>query len=287
LQKIPPTTETLMPAPDVSHLPLLELISLRGRVAIITGGARGIGLAIARRLAEAGADIVIADLNEPRASAAAAAVAKHFGVRTLACKLDVADSRSIAATADRSLAELGSLDIWVNNAGVYPVTPCIDLTDEEWDSVNDVNLRGTFLGCREAAKRMRQTSRASKGVILNIASMAGFRGRAGCAHYGATKHAVVGLTKSLAVELGPQGIRVLAVAPTLAETPGVHERRAASMGESAEIMTALEHKVIATIPLGRSAQPDDIARAALFCVSDLAAFVTGTTVFADGGHSAF
>jgi NAD(P)-dependent dehydrogenase (short-subunit alcohol dehydrogenase family) len=276
-----------MPAPDVSHLSLHELISLRGRVAIITGGARGIGLAIARRLAEAGAEITIADLNEPLARAAAAGIANDFGVRTLACELDVTDSRSVAATADRTVAELGSLDIWVNNAGIYPVSPCVDLTDEEWDSVNDVNLRGTFLGCREAAKRMRQTAHASKGVILNIASMAGFRGRAGCAHYGATKHAVVGLTKSLAVELGPHGIRVMAVAPTLAETPGVHERRAAAAGESGEIMTALEQKVIATIPLGRSAQPDDIARAALFCVSDLATFVTGTTVFADGGHSAF
>jgi NAD(P)-dependent dehydrogenase (short-subunit alcohol dehydrogenase family) len=275
-----------MPAPDVSNRSLAQLISLQGRKAVITGGARGIGFAIGRRFAEAGADVVIGDLDESDAAKAAATLAE-LGVRAFACRLDVRDSRSVSEAADYAMKDMGAIDIWVNNAGVYPVTPCVELSDDEWDHVNDVNLRGTFFGCREAAKRMLLDGAQSTGVIVNIASMAGFRGRAGCAHYGATKHGVVGLTKSLAVELGGRGIRVMAVAPTLAETPGVHERRAAAAGAGGAIMTALEQKVIDTIPLGRTAQPDDIARVVLFCVSDLAAFVTGTTVFADGGHSAF
>jgi NAD(P)-dependent dehydrogenase (short-subunit alcohol dehydrogenase family) len=183
------------------------------------------------------------------------------------------------------VAKLGSLDIWVNNAGIYPVTPLFELGDAEWREVNAVNLDGTFYGCREAARHM--VDRGGGGVIINIESMAAFRGRAGCAHYSASKHGVSGLTKSLAVELGPRGVRVLAIAPTLAETPGVHARRAAAAGAGGQMTTSLEQKVVAAIPLGRTAQPDDVARVALFCASDLAAFVTGTTVFADGGHSAF
>lgn len=273
-----------MAAPDFSAAPLRALLSLEGRAAVVTGAARGLGLAIARRLAEAGAGVLLADLNEAAAASAAQAIARDFAVRALACRLDVTDSRSVAAAARQAADEFGRLDIWVNNAGIYPVTPLLELDDAEWQAVNGVNLTGTFYGCREAARHMLERG---SGVIVNIESIAAHRGRAGCAHYAASKHGVSGLTKSLAVELGPRGIRVVAVAPTLAETPGVHERRAAAAGTGGDVMRALEEKVIATIPLGRTAQPDDIARVVLFCASDLAAFVTGTTVFADGGHSAF
>lgn len=274
-----------MTAPDVSNSQIPELLSLKERSAIITGGAQGLGLAIARRFAEAAADVVIGDLNEGAATGAADRLMEDFGIRALGTFLDVTDPRSVAMIADRCVSELGGLDIWVNNAGVYPVTPLLELDDTEWERVNDVNLSGTFFGCREAAKRMVQ--RGTRGVIINIESMAAFRGRSGCAHYAASKHGVNGLTKSLAVELGPHGIRIVGLAPTLAETPGVQARRDTARGDSGEIMRALEEKVIATIPLGRTTRPDDVARVALFCASDLAAFVTGTTVFVDGGHSAF
>jgi NAD(P)-dependent dehydrogenase (short-subunit alcohol dehydrogenase family) len=272
-----------MPAPDLSHRTLADLISLKGRQAVVTGGARGLGLAIARRLAEAGAGVFIGDLDEKEAARAAAGIAESFGVSAAGWKLDVTQSRSVADVADRAAAA-GGLHIWVNNAGIYPVTPVLELSDAEWEQVNGVNLTGTFYGSREAARHMVGQGR---GVIINIESMAAFRGRSGCAHYSASKHGVSGLTKSLAVELGPRGVRVLAIAPTLAETPGVHERRRAAAGAGGDIMQAMEAKVIATIPLGRTAAPDDIARVALFCASDLAAFVSGTTVFADGGHSAY
>lgn len=263
--------------------PIRDLVSLAGRRAAITGAARGIGFAIARRFAEAGADVVIADLDGAGAADAAARIAGEFGVKAFGAAVDVTQSRPVAELAQRVVDEFGSLDIWVNNAGIYPVTPLSELDDETWAQVTDVNLTGTFYGCREAARHM---VAQGSGVIINIESMAAFRGRAGCAHYGAAKHGVNGLTKSLAVELGASGVRVLAIAPTLAETPGVHERRAAAGGEGGMVST-LEQKVVANIPLGRTARPDDIARVALFCASDLAAFVTGTTIFADGGHSAY
>lgn len=278
------------PALDVSAHPLAQLISLKGRRAVITGAARGLGYAIARRLAEAGADVALGDRDETGAARAAEAIEKDFLRRSVSGPLDVANGSSVSGFAERAVNGLGGIDIWINNAGIYPATPLLEMTDDQWDLMSNVNLRGTFLGCREAARRMvsnGQNARAG-GVIVNIASVAAFRGRAGLAHYSASKHGVIGLTQSAAVELGPRGIRVLAVAPSLAETPGVQEMRAAAArpGEAGAMVTQMEQSVMAKFPLGRAAQPDEVARVVLFCVSDLAGFMTGTTIFADGGLSA-
>jgi NAD(P)-dependent dehydrogenase (short-subunit alcohol dehydrogenase family) len=263
-----------------------QLVSLDGRHAVITGGARGIGYAIARRLAEAGAEVLIGDKDVKGATASAEAIAKEFGVRAFPCALDVADARSMARLAEVAVEKLGTIEIWVNNAGVYPAKNLIDTTDEEWDFVNDVNLKGTFLGCREAGRRM---VTAGCGVIINITSVSGYRGRPSMAHYIASKHGVVGLTKALALELGPKGIRVLAVAPALTETPGYQEAmdRNSDGAASGQSNKELHERIRSMVPLGRMGQPDDVARVVLFCASDLAAFVTATTVFADGGVSAF
>jgi len=284
-------TETSMPfpAPDLSTNSLAELLSLRGRKAVVTGGARGLGYAIARRLAEAGADILLGDRDERGATTAAETLAKEFSRRVFASPLDVGIAASVTALADQGLDLLGGIDIWVNNAGIYPAKPLLEMSDEQWDETDAINLRGTFLGCREAARRMIGDARERKsgGVIVNIASVAAFRGRAGLAHYSASKHGVIGLTKSAAVEFGRYGIRVLAVAPSLVETPGVEEMRAAAqVGVGGEMIKAMETRLTASFPLGRTGQPDDVARVVLFCASDLAAFMTGTTVFADGGLSA-
>ena len=147
-----------------------ELISLEGRVAVVTGGAKGIGLAIAKRLGDAGAAVVIGDLDEAEAVAAAEALATD-GRKVVGAALDVADEASIVALADRAVAEFGTIDVWVNNAGIYPVAPAVDMPIEQWDLVIDVNLRGTFLGGREAARRM--IADGHGGVIVNIASTAG------------------------------------------------------------------------------------------------------------------
>ena len=265
---------------------IADLISLKGRRAVITGGARGLGLAIGRRLGEAGASVMIGDKNELGASEAAKLIAKTFKVDTYASALDVADSKSMARLAEAADKALGGIDIWVNNAGTFPAAIMIDISDEDWDIVNNINLRGTFYGCREAGRRMEQ---AGRGVIVNITSVAGYRGRPSLAHYNAAKHGVVGLTKSAAMELGPKGVRVVCVAPAMTETPGLEEQRAryTSNTNAAQSFREMEQKILATFPLRRFGHPDDIARVVLFVASDMAAFVTATTVFCDGGISAF
>jgi NAD(P)-dependent dehydrogenase (short-subunit alcohol dehydrogenase family) len=266
---------------ELASRSIADLVSLRGRVAVVTGGGRGIGQAIARRLAEAGADLVIGDLNERSAMDTAADMRARFQVRAAGTALDVRSSASVAALAEMAETRFGRIDVWVNNAGTFPPANLIETTDEEWEFVQDVNLRGTFFGCREAGKRMVQ---AGSGVIVNITSVSGYRGRASVGHYGAAKHGVAGLTKSLAVELGPKGVRVVAVSPCMTETPGLDEQRQAS--QQGDSFLEMQARVRAGIPLNRFGHPDDIARAVLFCATPLAAFVTATTVFADGGLSA-
>lgn len=265
---------------DVSDRSLAELVSLAGRVAVVTGAARGIGLATAHRLAEAGAQLVVADLDEAAAKAAARSLADQHGTRVAGAAVDVADAASVAALADLAVDELGGIDIWVNNAGVYPAGDLLDLSDEEWDHVLAVNLRGTFLGAREAGRRMVAAGRG--GVIVNVSSTSGLRSsRGGRGHYVASKHGVVGLTKALAAELGVAAIRVLSVAPTMVETPGVLEQ----LDQHSDAMTALREQR-ASMPAGRVGLPDDIARVILFCASDLAMLMTGSTVLVDGGADA-
>ena len=192
---------------DVSAKPFADLLSLAGRRAVVTGGARGLGRAIAARLAEAGASVLVGDRDAEGATAAAKAIASETGAETIGCHLDVTDSASVASCAALANDEFGGLDIWVNNAGIFPTSPATEMSDEAWDAVIDVNLRGAFIGCREAARTMIAAGKG--GVIVNIASTAGLRGTGpGVAHYVASKHGVTGLTKQLAIEFGPHGIRV-------------------------------------------------------------------------------
>lgn len=267
-----------MPVPDLTDVPLASLVSLDGRTAVVTGGGRGIGRAVCKRLAEAGARVVVADLDADVAGEVAAEVTAAGGTAT-ARRLDVASGDDIVATADAAVADHGGLDIWVNNAGIYPSQPLLEMTDEDWDRVMDVNVRGAFVGSREAARRM--VAAGAGGVIVNLASVAGYRGRATLAHYSSSKHALRGLTRSLAVELGSHGIRALAVAPTMVVTPGTEEatRRIRPAGGPS---TAVYDQ----LPLGRPGLPDDIARVVLFCASDLASFMTGSTVLVDAGQMA-
>jgi NAD(P)-dependent dehydrogenase (short-subunit alcohol dehydrogenase family) len=278
------TTEQTAPivTPDVAHLPLAQLISLEGRVAVVTGGGRGIGQAIAARLAEAGASVIVADLDEAAATDSASALSERATAPVSSHGVDVADGATVRALAEAAVARAGSLDIWVNAAGIYPIEAILEMDDAFWDRVINVNLRGSMIGAREAARQMVALGRG--GVILNLASITGFRaGSAGGAAYVASKHGVVGLTKSLAVEFGSAGIRSLAIAPATVMTPGMRalEQQFAGLvgGDFVEMM-------IERVQLGRVAVADDIARVALFCVSDLAAYMTGSTVLVDGGDMA-
>jgi NAD(P)-dependent dehydrogenase (short-subunit alcohol dehydrogenase family) len=259
---------------DVSGLPLAELVSLTGRVAVVTGGALGIGRGCCARLAEAGATVLVADLDEPAAAAAAAAI----GAGALPAGLDVRDSASVRALAERAVGDHGRLDIWVNNAGVYPTAPLLELADADWDGVLDLNLRGAFLGAREAARAM--IAAGGGGVIVNIASTAAYRAEApGVAHYVASKFGLRGLTQSLARELGADGIRVLGVAPTVTLTPGLEAERA-SLQRAGFALEELGER----LPLGRVALPDDVARVVLFCACDLSLLMTGSTLAVDAGE---
>jgi NAD(P)-dependent dehydrogenase (short-subunit alcohol dehydrogenase family) len=259
---------------DVSGSPLEHLLSLTGRVAVVTGGARGIGLACCSRLAEAGARVVVADADDRAAAEAAARIGGAAG----AVALDVRDATSVRSVVERAELAHGGIDVWVNCAGVYPVSPLLELSEERWDDVVDVNLRGTFIGAREAARSMVAAGRG--GVIVNIASTAAYRADApGASHYVASKFGVRGLTKSLAVELGGHGIRVLAVAPTVTLTPGIEEKR-----EELERAGFALEGLAERLPLGRVAVPDDIARVVVFCASDLSLLMTGSTLLVDAGE---
>jgi len=265
---------------DVSQNSIQDLVSLEGRCAVVTGGAQGLGKAMARRLAEAGAAVLIGDLKIDEASHAAEELSGRYGVTVIAARLDVTDTASIKAAADLAQAELGGLDIWVNNAGLYPNILLREMTDEVWNDVMAVNLRGVFASCREAAGRMIDTR--TKGVLINVVSTAGFKGVApGMAAYVASKHGVRGLNKQLAIELAPHDIRVLGVAPTFCETEG-------NMEALSKLPERVREEIAATTTsaLGRVGVPDDIARAVLFCASDMSIFMTGSTLLVDAGETA-
>lgn len=266
---------------DVSDRSIAELVSLAGRSAVVTGGGRGLGKAIAQRLAEAGANVLIGDRDADLAESAAADLNSRFSCRVLATFMDVADSTTVAAAADLAVGEFGGINIWVNNAGVFPCVELGKMTDELWNDVFAVNARGVFAGAREAARCMRAAD--TGGVIVNVVSTAGFKGVApGLAAYVSSKHAVRGLTRQLALELAPAAIRVLGVAPTYCVTEG---NILAAQEYSDTPVGAQEIAAMVSSPLGRVGVPDDVARAVLFCASDMSIFMTGSTLLVDAGET--
>lgn len=265
---------------DVSTTPLVDLLSLVGRKAVVTGGAQGLGKAIAFRLAEAGANVVIGDINAERAQAVADEVTERFSMQAIGVVMDVTDSESVRAGASAAVEEFGGIDIWVNNAGIFPSVPVLQTPDDTWEQVFAVNTRGVFNGSREAARNM--TGGNGGGVIINIISTAGFTGTApGLSAYVGSKHAVRGMTKQMALEFAPLGIRVLGVAPTFVPTEGNMAAAAAQPpSESDGAMAVMTNSLI-----GRIGTPDDIARVVLFCASDLSTIMTGSTLLADAGQT--
>ena len=248
---------------------LTELIDLSGKRALVTGGSKGIGAACAQRLVEAGAHVTIADIDPAGADTAAAR-----GAEFVAC--DITDAEQLEAAVDAAAGNDG-LDILVNNAGIYPTTgPVAKVTDEFIDRMLDVNVRAQFSATREAAARM-----PKGGAIVNMASIAALGGGANISAYSASKGAVVSLTQAHANELGPQGIRVNAIAPGIIDTPGVQDQMEPLRQGGLDI-----DKRIAANPVGLAGQPDHIARGVLFLVSDLAEFVNGHLLVIDGGSTA-
>ena len=275
-----------MAAPDFTDATLAELVSLHDRVAVITGGAKGIGHAVARRFAEAGASIILADLDATTAEKAASELAERYGGSARAIQADVSQTDQVEAAADFAVTEFGRLDVWANIAGVYPVKPhefavTPDVSDDAWLRTLGINLDGTYRGARAAARRM--IDAGNGGVILNTISTVVHKVPApGFSHYVASKGGVQALTRSLAVELGPANIRVLALCPTMVATPGMTEQKPVltqafgNVGDPWELYGS-------RLPLGRIAQPDDIARVALVAASNLTSFMTGSTLYVDAG----
>jgi len=260
------------------HAPIDTLLSLTGRVAVVPGAGAGIGAAIAGRLVEAGAHVVVADVDPAAASAVAEKITSTHGSDVAgAVAVDVADSPAVDELADTAMRRWGRLDVWVNNAAIFPVaTATLDTDDATAEAMWAVNVGGVLAGARAAAARM-----SDGGVIVNLSSTNGSRGGRGVGVYSATKHAVEGLTKSLALELGGAGIRVVGVAPGLIDTPGVQIQRDALGAVGVDLDARLHDNA-----LGRAGTPDDIARVVLFAVSDLAGWVTGTVIAADAGRTA-
>lgn len=277
-----------MATPNLDSLPIADLISLRGRVAVVTGGAKGIGLGIARRLAEAGAAVLVADVDDALGPSTARELA-DYGVKTLYRKVDVRNAAEVEAAADAAVEELGGLDVWANIAGVYPVErdefqTCAVLDDAEWNRMIGINLTGSFHGARAAARRMIDAGKG--GVIINVQSTVTQKVPApGFSHYVASKGGIEALTKSLAVELGEHGIRVLSISPTMVATPGMLAQKPVLTEAFGNVGDP--HVLYGSrLPLRRIATEDEIGRVALFLASDLSAIMTGSVIAADAGDLA-
>jgi NAD(P)-dependent dehydrogenase (short-subunit alcohol dehydrogenase family) len=254
---------------------------LKDKVAVVTGASQGIGLAIARRLAQQGARVVLADILTERGSEAAEAL-RNEAYDAIFSEMDVTDQSSIQNTLDRCLEAFGDVDILVNNAGVNSAKPVVDLSREEWEKVMTVNLTGAFLCSRLFARHM--VERKAGGSILFMSSEVGKRGEAGASAYAASKFGVIGLMECLALELAPHGIRVNAVCPGDVDAPMLHwvlEQVAARAGVSYDEIYQTE---LDTIPLGRLASPTEVADVVVFLASSLASYVTGESVNVDGGR---
>jgi NAD(P)-dependent dehydrogenase (short-subunit alcohol dehydrogenase family) len=249
---------------------------LDGKVAVITGAASGIGAGSARRFVAEGSSVVLADLQREPGEVLAA----ELGAKARFVLTDVTIESQIAAAVDLAVAEFGRLDVMFNNAGVVgAVGPIADTPVEAWDETISVLLRGVFLGTKHAARVMRKQD---AGVIISTTSTAGIRGGLGPHAYTAAKHGVIGLTRSVANELAPHGIRVNAIAPGNTVTAMT---AAATTGDHEAIDTATE-RIAALSPLGYAGFPDDVAAAAVYLASDEARYVTGHTLVVDAGQTA-
>lgn len=254
-----------------------KLLDLTGKTAIVTGAAKGIGEGIAARLSEAGANVVIADMDEASAKAVSQELANK-GHKTAAYKVDVSDEQAVKTLIETTKAHFGSLDILVNNAGIYPPEPIAKMSADDFERVMHVNLRSVFLTTKYAAEVMKEQK---GGKIINVTSIDALHpSMVGLAHYDASKHGVWGFTKNSALEYSADNIQINAIAPGGIATPGV---AAMSSGASAEQMKAQTEAFMAKIPMHRMGEPDEIGMVALFLASDMSSYMTGTQIVVDGG----
>jgi len=243
-------------------------LELEGKVALITGAAQGIGRAIALLLASNGADIVVSDINLDKAKETSKEI-EAMGRRSIAIKVDVSKAEEVEQMVEKVINEFGKIDILVNNAGITRDKLILRMTEEDWDLVLNVNLKGTF-NCTKAV--IRHMSKQRSGKIVNIASVSGEMGNPGQANYSASKAGVIGFTKTIAREFAQRGINVNAIAPGYIETP------------MTEVLPEkVKEELKKMIPMERLGQPEDVAQAVLFLASERSNYITGQVLNVNGG----
>lgn len=248
-----------------------EGLSLQGRVAVVTGGSRGIGRATVRRLAELGASVVVNYSRDEQAAALTVREVEELGVKALAVRADMSVLEEAERLVSQTLEEFGRLDILVCNAGIWEGAPVEEISEELWDRVLDINLKGTWTICRAAVPSMKQRK---FGRIVIVSSTAGQRGEASVSNYAASKGGQISFTKSLATELAAHGITVNSVAPGWVDT---------EMNTDVFAEESFRQGIEKTIPLGRIASADDIARPIVFLCTDWARHITGEVLNVNGG----
>jgi NAD(P)-dependent dehydrogenase (short-subunit alcohol dehydrogenase family) len=256
-----------------------DLISLKGKKALVTGGAMGIGFAIAYRLAEAGATVAVVDFNEEKGQKAVENL-KGNGFQAIFIRCDVTKEEEVKNTVSSATKQLGGMDILVNNAGIFPFMAFTKMTADDFEKVLAVNLKGLFYFSREVSRWIIEQKR--NGCIINIASIDALQPtNKGLSAYDASKGGVLMMTKSMAKELGEQGIRVNAIAPGGIMTEGAMTASASAATTATKEST---RAFMARIPMGRMGIADDIGRVALFMASDLSSYMAGSLVVVDGGY---
>lgn len=247
----------------------MNVIDLKGKVAVITGSARGIGRSVAEKLAAAGANIVITDILEEVGEATAKEIANTYGVETMFVSGNVASSESMAELAKAVLDKFGQVDVLVNNAGITRDGLFMRMKEEDFDLVLNINLKGAY-NCTQAFFKSMIKKRS--GSIINMASIVGIMGNAGQVNYSASKAGMIGMTKSLAREAGKRGIRVNAIAPGYIRS------------EMTDVLSDdVKQSFMTNIPMGDFGTPEDIANAVLFLASDMSTYITGQTLSVNGG----
>lgn len=259
-----------------------ELIGLHGKTALVTGGAQGIGLAIASRLHEAGANVALIDSNYNAVHAAADSLSARRPGSIYACNTDVSKSDEVSTSIHTVREHFGGIDILVNNAGIFPVQPLAHMTEADFMRVIATNTLSVFLYCQQVSEVMKADH--CRGVIINVTSIDALHpSMVGLAHYDASKHGVWGFTKNIARELAEFGIRVNALAPGGVATPGVAALSAHAPSVDPAELAKSQEAFLSRIPMHRMGESDEIARAALFLASDLSSYMTGSQVVVDGG----
>lgn len=258
-----------------------DLINLSGKTAIVTGGAMGIGFGISYRLAEAGANVMIANRTEDDSDKAVEQLtAKGFKVKSI--KTDVSLENDVKQMVDETIKSFGSIDILVNNAGIYPSMPVSQMQLSDFDKVLSVNLKGVFLCVKYVSEQMIKQGKGGK--IINITSIDALHPSSiGLAHYDASKHGVWGFTKNVALELASHKIWVNAIAPGGILTPGVQKLQDSNPATQGIDQQKMIETFLAKIPMHRMGEPDDIGKVALFLASNMSSYMTGSQIVVDGG----